>query len=158
MRGNCCLAAHSRNFFVRFLEGPPSYTHGKRKKAGDGINLIVHASNTSYVHEQDNKYSGVCNPIFLVGGDSTVGGNNSDFLHYCTEIVVLGLNMPSVSGRYPRSVPIVCGKGGRIEVSSRRRRQYGCECTFHLHRDQFPSLPGTLVFIPNYHLRVESVS
>ena len=36
-------------------------------------------------------------------------------------------------------------------------RLQGREHPFHLHWDQFPGLPGTLVFIVNYHLEVNQL-
>ena len=96
------------------LEEPPGPAQGERKKADDGIDLIVCTANASYIHEQDNKDSRVWNSIYLVGGDE------SDFAHYRTEFIALGLNMLSPNGGLAGYAPIARGKGVRIEVSGRR--------------------------------------
>ena len=53
----------------------------------------------------------------LVSSDGTVGGDNSDFVHYRTELVALGLIVLSASGGLAGRTPIVRRKGARIEVS-----------------------------------------
>ena len=90
---------------------------GNRRKSGDGIDLIVCTSNASWIHKQDNKHSSICNPISLVSSDGVlgvgdgVGGDNSDFVHYRTEVVALELNALSTSGGFPAHIPVVRGKG-----------------------------------------------
>ena len=71
------------------------------------IDLIIYTSNASCTHEQDNKYSSICNPMSLVSSDGTVGGDNSDFVHYRTELVALGLIVLSSSGGLAGYAPIV---------------------------------------------------
>ena len=79
--------------------------------------MIDYTPNASCIHGQDSKYSGVCNPIPLVSSDGAVGGDDSDFVHYRTEFVALGLSVLSLSGGLASNAPIVWGKEARTEVS-----------------------------------------
>ena len=61
--------------------------------------------------KKNNKYSRVWSSVSLVGGD------DGDLVHYCTEVIALGLNVLSTSGGLASYALIVRWKGARIEVS-----------------------------------------
>ena len=76
-----------------------------RENGGKGTINPIYTSSASCMHKQDNRYSRVWNSISLVGGDY------SDFTHYRTEVIALGLSMPSSSGGLAGYTPVVRGKG-----------------------------------------------
>ena len=90
------------------------------------------------------KHSSIFNSISLASGDGTVGGDDSDLVHYSTKFILLGLKVLSAGGGLP----------GRAPIIRRRRTRTG-----HFgHWDQPPHLIGKrLRFRPEPHLNVEVV-
>jgi len=114
---------------------------------------FVHTSNTNFVRGQDKKHLSVFNSISLASGDGAIGGDDSDFVHYRTELVPFGLNMLSASGRLPSRVPIVRRKRARTEVFGQRPRRY--ERPFNFNWNEAPNPPGQARFIhPGPYLNV----
>jgi len=73
----------------------------------DGDDKGSFTTYTDLIHGRGNKHSSIFNSISLASGDGTVGGDDSDLVHYSTKFILLGLKVSDTGGGLPGRVPII---------------------------------------------------